>query len=88
MQQERKISNSEYQKAVSLLSRLFKFDFDLEKQINGYIHNYGICHFFENLEAFELSVDTIIKLQAVRLVLFGLEGEVSKEMEGGEANNK
>ena len=87
MLQERKINNSEYQRAVSLLSKLFEFDSDIEKQINRYIQNYGICHFFENLEAFELSVDTIIKLQAVRLVLFGLDETGSKAMEGGESND-
>ena len=85
---ERKINNSEYQKAVNLLSRLFEFDSDIEKQINGYIQTFGICHFFENLEAFELSADTIIKLQAVRLVLYGLDDAGSKEMGGGDANNE
>lgn len=72
MTKERIINQSEYQKASSLLSKMFESNSDIENQINGYIQCYGICHFFENLEAFELDIDTTIKLQAVREILFGL----------------
>lgn len=83
MIREKTMNHSEYQRIVALLSKLFEFESDIEKQIYGYIGNYGICHFLENLEAFELSVDTIIKLQALKSVLFGLDKTDDKVMRGG-----
>lgn len=90
MTQERVVNHSEYQRAVALLSRMVEFDSDVEKQINGHIASCGISHFFENLEAFELSADTVAKLHAVRQVLFGLhELDTDKNiMKGGEVNNE
>ena len=87
MTQERVINQFEYQRAVALLSEMVEFDSDVEKQINGYIYNCGICHFFENLEAFELPADTVIKLQVVRMVLFGLNESGNKGESDGEVNN-
>ena len=87
MTQERVINRSEYQRAVALLSKMVEFDSEVEKQINGYIQNWGVCHFFENLEAFEFSADTVIKLQAVRMILFGLDETGNKAERGGEVNN-
>jgi len=88
MTQERTINQSEYQKASSLLSKMFESNSDIEHQINGYIQCYGICHFFENLEALELDDDTTIKLQAVREVLFGLDMVRDKILRGGDTNNE
>lgn len=87
MTQERVINHSEYQRAVALLSQMVEFDSDVEKQINGYIQNCGICHFFENLEAFELPANTVIKLQAVRMVLFCLDEAGNKGERDGKVNN-
>jgi len=87
MTQERKINHSQYQKAAALLSQLFEFDSDIEKKINAYVQHNGICYFFENLEDFELDVDTTIKLQAVRDVLFGLGLMEDRPLRGGVANN-
>lgn len=88
MLQERKVNPSQYEKAAALLSQLFEFDSDVEKQINSYIQHNGIVHFFENLEDFELDVDTTIKLQAVRDVLFGLGMAGEGSLRGGEVNNE
>jgi hypothetical protein len=88
MLEGRTIKNSEYQRAVSLLSKLFEFDSDIEREINTYIQNYGICHFFENLEAFELSADVCTKLKAVRSILFSQDRATSKITEGGEVNGQ
>lgn len=87
MVQERKINHSQYEKAAALISQLFEFDSDIEKQINDYIQCNGICCFFENLEDFELDVDTTIKLQAVRDVLFGLGIVEGGSLRGGGAKN-
>lgn len=69
----RKINQSEYQRAVNLLAKLFEEDSDVEKQINGYIIHFGIQNFFENLEATELTGEILQNLKAVRAVLFGLD---------------
>lgn len=86
MIQERKINHSQYEKAAALLSQLFELDSDFEKQINVHIQHYGIAYFFENLEDFELDVDTTIKLQAVRNVLFGLGITGGRNLRGGSNN--
>ena len=88
MEQARIINQIEYKKASNLLSKLFESNSDIESQINGYIECYGICHFFENLEAFDLDIDTTIKLQAVREVLFGLSLVGDRSLRGGEINNE
>lgn len=87
MLQERKINPTQYEKAAELLSQLFESDSDVEKQINSYIQHNGIAYFFENLEDFELDVDTSVKLQAVRNVLFGMGIIADRELRGGEENN-
>lgn len=84
MKQEREINYDQYNKAVMLLSKLFEFDSDIEKQINDYIRHYGIVHFFENLETCELDVETISKLQAVKIVLLNSDNLYGTGLKGGE----
>lgn len=69
-----RITDIQYQRAATLLSRLFDADSDIERQINDCICRNGIAQFFDRLEAFEFTGDVLTKLQAVRLVLLGLDG--------------
>lgn len=86
MTNERKISQAQYGNAAALLSMLFEFNSDIEQQINLYLQKYGIVYFFEHFEELELDYSTILRLQAVREVLFRLESEDAR-LKGGETGN-
>lgn len=73
MTNKNQIKNSDYEKASKLLSKLIDADSDVAEQINNLIQQQGVSKFFKNLEKHELSPDILEKLQAVKLVLLGLD---------------
>ncbi len=70
------IKQRDYERASSLLGELFAFDSDITDEINKYIQIYGVEGFFKKLATFDFSVDVYEKLNAVKLVLFGLGEDV------------
>lgn len=79
MLQDKKINQKDYERASQLLGRLFEVDSDITVQINRCIECYGVQEIFKNIETFDFTQDVLEKLNAVRLVLFGLGEEVISE---------
>ncbi len=86
------IKQRDYERASCLLGKLFAFDSDITDEINKYIQINGVEGFFKKIATFDFSVDVYEKLNAVKLVLFGLGEDVlnaesidtkSKALEGG-----
>ena len=80
MLQDKTIKQKDYERASQLLGRLFEVDSDITEQISRCIQYYGAVEFFKNLESFDFSADVFEKLDAVRLVLFGMGEEVMPEL--------
>ena len=80
MLQDKTNKQKDYERASQLLGRLFEVDSDITEQISRCIQYYGAVEFFKNLESFDFSADVFEKLDAVRLVLFGMGEEVMPEM--------
>lgn len=83
MEQNMTTKQKNYERASSLLGELFDTTSDITEQINGCIRHNGVSKFFENLEAFDFSGEVLEKLQAVKMVLYGVEE--AKEPDGGGA---
>lgn len=81
MEEHIPIRQKHYEKASNLLGKLFEVDSDITEQINRSIQLYGADDFFNNLEAFGFSSDVFEKLQAVRVVLYGMGEETMKDMQ-------
>ena len=80
MLQDKTIKQKDYERASQLLGRLFEVDSDITEQISRCIQYNGAEAFFKNLESFDFSADVFEKLDAVRLVLFGMGEEVMPEV--------
>lgn len=80
MEQDITIKQKNYERASRLLGELFEVDSDITEQINRCIQRYGVGEFFKNLEAFDFSEDVLEKLEAVRMVLFGMGEEVMTDI--------
>lgn len=76
MNQNKTIKQEDYQRASLLLGKLFEVETDITDQINTCMGHYGVEGFFQNLETFDFSAEVFEKLDAVRMVLFGLGEEV------------
>jgi hypothetical protein len=87
MTNKNQIKSTNYEKASKLLSKLVDADSDAAEQINSMIRQQGIARFFKNLNKQELSPEVLEKLQAVKLVLFGLGMAGEGNLRGGEINN-
>lgn len=61
--------NQEYQRVAQIISELLTLDEDMAQKINISIQSYGIGHFLDNLEAFDLSQEAILKLQNLKTIL-------------------
>lgn len=91
---DRKIKYSDYERASQLLGKLFEVDTDVTEEINRYIQHYGVSDFFKNLENLDFSASVFKKLNAVRLVLFGMEDisflpkEIIEELNKSDEANK
>lgn len=81
MEEHIPIRQEHYEKASHLLGKLFEVDSDITEQINLCIQRYGADNFFNNLEAFGFSSAVFEKLQAVRMVLYGMGEETMKDMQ-------
>lgn len=75
MEQDININRKNYEKASRLLGELFEADSGITEQISRNIQHYGAGRFFKSLETFDFSEDVLEKLQAVRMVLFGMGEE-------------
>ena len=75
MEKDIAFKRRDYERASRLLGELFEVDSDIIEQINRCIQHYGACGFFKNLKAFDFSGDVFEKLEAVRMVLFGMGEE-------------
>lgn len=75
MEQSAAIKQKNYERASRLLGELFDAASDITEQINCCIQHNGVGGFFENLEAFDFSREVLEKLEAVKVVLFGLSEE-------------
>lgn len=80
MLQDNTIKQKDYDRASQLLGKLFEVDSDITEQISRCIQYYGAAGFFKNLETFDFSEDVFEKLNAVRLVLFGMGEEVMPDV--------
>ena len=63
------------------MGELFEVGSDITEQINRGIQYHGAGRFFKNLEAFEFSEDVLQKLEAVRMVLFGIGEEAAPDLQ-------
>lgn len=70
------IKQGDYERASSLLGKLFTFDSNILDKIKKYIQINGVEGFFKKLESFDFAPYVYEKLNAVRLVLFGLGEDV------------
>ena len=84
MKQDNTIKQKDYDGASQLLGKLFEVDSDITEQISRCIQYYGADGFFNNLETFDFSADVFGKLNAVRLVLFGMGEEVMWDLQNDE----
>jgi hypothetical protein len=75
MNQKQENKSREYGIATHLLAGLLDLDTGTEEKINEYIKNYGIVHFFENLEVFDLHLEVSEKLNTLKLILDGIISE-------------
>ena len=80
MLQDKTIKRKDYERASQLLGKLFEVDSDITEQISRCIQYYGAEKFFKTLETFDFSADVFEKLNAVRLVLFGMGEEIMPEV--------
>lgn len=76
MLKDNTIKQKDYDGASQLLGKLLEFDSDITEQISRCIQYYGAGGFFKNLETFDFPLDVFEKLNAVRLVLFGMGEDV------------
>ena len=79
MNQNKIIKQADYERASLLLGKLFEVEADSTDQINMCMGHYGIDEFFKNLETFDFSVDVFKKLEAVRMILLGLEEDAASK---------
>lgn len=83
------LKQKDYEKVSLLLGDLFEVDSDVIEQINYCIQNYGVSSFFDNFRTYNFSADVVEKLNAVGMVLYGMNeellpmGHISHEPKGG-----
>lgn len=81
MEQDIAFNQRDYEKASRLLGDLFEVDSDSIEQIKCCIRHHGAGSFLKNLETFDFSEDVAEKLNAVRMVLYGMGEEVLTDIQ-------
>lgn len=75
MNKQQNINLTEYKYISSLLAQLLEVDIYTEEIITGYIENFGVDNFFNNIELMDLPYEVIDKLENLQLILEVLEEE-------------
>lgn len=75
MNKQQSINLAEYKYISSLLAQLLEVDIYTEEIITGYIENFGVDKFFNNIELMDLPSEVIDKLESLQLILEALEEE-------------
>ncbi|QAA32726.1 hypothetical protein [Clostridium manihotivorum] len=75
MNKQQSINLAEYKYISSLLAQLLEVDIYTEEIITGYIENFGVDKFFNNIEIMDLPSEVIDKLENLQLILEALEKE-------------
>lgn len=75
MNKQQSINLAEYKYISSLLAQLLEVDIYTEEIITGYIENFGVDKFFNNIEIMDLPSEVIDKLENLQLILEALEDE-------------
>lgn len=75
MNKQQSINLAEYKYISSLLAQLLEVDIYTEEIITGYIENFGVDKFFNNIEMMDLPSEVIDKLESLQLILEALEEE-------------
>lgn len=78
MNKQRRINLTEYKYISSLLGQLLELDIDTEEKITGYIENFGIDNFLNDIELMDLPYDVLEKLESLEQIIEALDDE--KEM--------
>ncbi|UZQ48844.1 hypothetical protein [Clostridium kluyveri] len=75
MNKQQEINLTQYKYISSLLAQLLEVDIYTEEIITGYIENFGVDKFFNNIEMMDLPSEVIDKLENLQLILEALEDE-------------
>ncbi|ERI90690.1 hypothetical protein HMPREF1982_03728 [Clostridiales bacterium oral taxon 876 str. F0540] len=75
MNKQQSINLAEYKYISSLIAQLLEVDIYTEEIITGYIENFGVDKFFNNIEMMDLPSEVIDKLENLQLILEALEEE-------------
>ncbi|EQB86616.1 hypothetical protein J2Z44_002355 [Clostridium punense] len=78
MNKQRRINLTEYKYISSLLGQLLELDIDTEEKITGYIENFGVDNFLNDIELMDLPYDVLEKLESLEQIIEALDDE--KEM--------
>lgn len=78
MNKQRRVNLTEYKYISSLLGQLLELDIDTEEKITGYIENFGIDNFLNDIELMDLPYDVLEKLESLEQIIEALDDE--KEM--------
>jgi hypothetical protein len=76
MEQKNMFKQKDYELVSLLLGDLFEVDSDIIEQINCCIQKYGVSSFLENFRTFDFPADIAEKLDAVGMVLYGMNEEL------------
>lgn len=78
MNKQRRVNLTEYKYISSLLGQLLELDIDTEEKITGYIENFGVDNFLNDIELMDLPYDVLEKLESLEQIIEALDDE--KEM--------
>ncbi|VYT81566.1 hypothetical protein [Clostridium butyricum] len=78
MNKQRRINLTEYKYISSLIGQLLELDIDTEEKITGYIENFGVDNFLNDIELMDLPYDVLEKLESLEQIIEALDDE--KEM--------
>lgn len=76
MEQMNIFNQKDYEKVSLLLGDLFEVDSDIIERISCCIQKYGVSSFLENSRTFDFPADIAEKLDAVGMVLYGMNEEL------------
>lgn len=75
MKNKIQVNLDNYKYISSLIARILELDIYAEEIITGYIENFGVDKFFNNIEMMDLPSEVIDKLENLQLILEALEEE-------------
>lgn len=75
MNKQRRVNLTEYKYISSLLGQLLELDIDTEEKITGYIENFGVDNFLNDIELMDLPYDVLEKLESLEQIIEALDDE-------------